>query len=150
MRPSVVCTFLSQTYCAAMVTCSYGPNDTGPHGMAIYATKLGANILTTSHMSGSKKGNIVWKYNSLGTPVFVGQVNQPYEQHTNHTVNHIKLENRFPNVPLLAILRVPFLRVPVVLVEWEAGKPLMRQACPGKLRCRKPSFSSFFLFFVYF
>ena len=47
---SVTCTFLSQTYCAAMVTCSYGPNDTGPHGMAIYATKLGANILTTSHI----------------------------------------------------------------------------------------------------
>ena len=48
MRLSVICTFLSQTYCPAMVTCSYGPNDTGPHGMAIYATKLGANILTTS------------------------------------------------------------------------------------------------------
>ena len=50
MRLSVICTFLSQTHCAAMVTCSYGPHDTGPHGMAIYATKLGANILTTSHV----------------------------------------------------------------------------------------------------
>ena len=49
MRLSVICTFLSQAYCAAMATCSYGPNDTGPHGMAIYATKLETNILTTSH-----------------------------------------------------------------------------------------------------
>ena len=37
-------------YCAAMVKCSYGPHDTGPHGTAIYAANLGANILTTSHM----------------------------------------------------------------------------------------------------
>ena len=27
VRLSVVCTFLSQTYSAAMVTCPYGPND---------------------------------------------------------------------------------------------------------------------------
>ena len=50
VRLSVFCAFLSQTYRAAMVACSYGPNDTAPHGMSIYATKLGANILTTSHM----------------------------------------------------------------------------------------------------
>ena len=43
VRLSAICTFLSQISCAAMVTCSYGPNDTAPHGMAIYATKLGAN-----------------------------------------------------------------------------------------------------------
>ena len=39
---SDICMFLRQNNSAAMVTCSYGLNDTGPHGMAIYATKLGA------------------------------------------------------------------------------------------------------------
>ena len=43
---AVICTFPSQTFCAAMVTCSFGPNDTGPHGMAIYATyKTGSQHL---------------------------------------------------------------------------------------------------------